>query len=453
MKTVAFIRREVVTGKHDIFDLNVNPSNSFKVLGMGVSNSGGLHGVGASVVNALSLWVNVTIKREGIVWFREYKNGVPTSANLAEIGKCPKKETGTTVQFMPDKKYFRDAVFDDVRVRRRLRELSFLNPGLKVDLKWSDGSTESFHSEGGLKEYVSYLLGKKTKLCEPVCFNEKTDQFEAFCAFVYDSGFDETTLSFANNINTVEGGVHMNAALDSLCKELTTVADNAGLFKNLGDLKPLKSDVCEGLTLIVSVRVPEPSFGGQTKTKLANDELRKPMGDWFASKFADVFAKDKNIAKAIASKLVDSMKARDAARKAKNLSRKKSVLESMSLPGKLSDCSSKDPTMNELFIVEGDSAGGCLDPNALIKTCFGDKLISDINPQTDFVVDHDGVYRRVLNKWETYKRRKVQLRVGSEDLPVCSWDHPWLILREGKLLWVKATDVRDGDLVARLKDE
>jgi DNA gyrase subunit B len=325
---------------------------------MGVSNSGGLHGVGASVVNALSSWVKVTIKRDGCVWLREYNEGVPTATSLANTGSCPKKETGTTVQFMPDKKYFRDAVFDDVRVRRRLRELSFLNPGLKIDLKWSDGATDSFHSEGGLKEYVSYLLGKKTKLCEPVCFTEKTDQFEAFCAFVYDSGFDETTLSFANNINTVEGGVHLNAALDSLCKELTTVADNAGLFKNLGDLKPLKSDVCEGLTLVVSVRVPEPSFGGQTKTKLANDELRKSMGDWFAGKFSEIFAKDKSIAKAIAAKLVDSMKARDAARKAKNLSRKKSVLESLSLPGKLSDCSSKDPTLNELFIVEGDSAGG-----------------------------------------------------------------------------------------------
>jgi len=325
--------------------------------------SGGLHGVGVSVVNALSEWMEVAVSRDGKKWGRRYERGVPTKDKLDVLDKkIPDKQTGTMVSFLPDKQIFRGKQsFSQSTVTRRLRELSFLNTGLEITLNWEDEDgveTQVFKSTGGLTEYVKYLINGKTALHTPLRFHVAgIEDCEIDLAFIYDTGFDSTVCSFANNIHTIDGGVHQEAALYSLSQAFSKVAESSGLLKGLS-FSPNKSDISEGLTLVVSVRVPEPQFGGQTKTKLSNVNLRNPFGEWIQQSIEKALQEDKKLAVEIASKIVDAMKSRDAARKAKNLSRKKSVLASTALPGKLADCSSKDPELSEIFIVEGDSAGG-----------------------------------------------------------------------------------------------
>ena len=325
--------------------------------------SGGLHGVGVSVVNALSEWLEVTVKRHGKKWHRRYECGIPTKKKLDVVDSgLSRKETGTCVRFVPDGEIFKGNVeFSRGTVVRRLRELAFLNPGLEITLDWEDDEgeeSEVFESTGGLVEYVRYLANGKTLLHSPVSMESKdVVGCEAELAFVYDSAYEGAVVSFANNINTAEGGVHQEAALYSLCQAITGVAESKGMLKGL-DFTPNKSDIAEGLTMVVSVRVPEPQFGGQTKTRLTNADLRVAFGEWMQKSMERALASDKALALEIASKIVDAMKSRDAAKKAKNLSRRKSVLASLTLPGKLADCTSKDPQLCELAIVEGNSAGG-----------------------------------------------------------------------------------------------
>jgi len=321
------------------------------------TTSGGLHGVGASVVNALSEWMVVKVRRHGKVWTRKYKRGVPTRK---ELDKTPAKNegTGTCISFKPDGTIFKGCAFSKSRVVRRLKELSFLNPGLKIVLDWQ-GSKETFISKKGPVDYIEHQLGQREPLHPPIHF--KTDNV-ADCqlevAFAYYDGYDPIVSSFANNICTVEGGVHLNAALDSLSKAVMQSAEKYNMTKELGDLQVGKADVSEGIALVVSVRVPEPEFQGQTKTRLSNPNFRGPFGDWIQEQLVDLFAKKKTLAKIIAGKVVASLKARDAARRARELSRKKSSLESSALPGKLFDCTSKVPEECELYVVEGNSAGG-----------------------------------------------------------------------------------------------
>ena len=333
------------------------PDSAFKV-------SGGLHGVGAAVVNALSEWVNVRVRRGGSEYLRRYEDGKPTCARLKVVRKgLGKRTTGTTVTFKPNLKYFRNVSFSKPAIVRRMRELAYLNAGLELTLVWNVDDideTQTFKSDGGLVEYVQYLVDGKTPLHDPMhLHNADVAGCAVDVAFIYDTAFDSSVHSFCNNIRTSEGGVHENAALDALTKVVTTVAQSSGLMRKLGDnFQPNKSDIKEGLTLVVSVMVSEPQFGGQTKTKLGNTELRGPLGGWMQKAFEQALKSNREVAKALSSKVIDAMKARDIARKAKALSRKKASIETLTLPGKLADCSSRNPELCELYIVEGDSAGG-----------------------------------------------------------------------------------------------
>jgi DNA gyrase subunit B len=321
--------------------------------------SGGLHGVGAAVVNALSEWMEVRVKRNKKQYYRRYVKSKPDAKKLKiEKRNLGKRDTGTTVTFMPDKSIFAKGVeFSQSFIVRRLRELAYLNAGVEFTLDWR-GSVTVFKSEGGLQEYVEYLANGKMILHEPVCVScEDLDGCSVDMAFAYDAAYDSEVHSFANNIPTIEGGVHHNAALDALCKVIATLSASMRDFKKSAG-EPNKSDVMEGLNLVVSVRVAEPQFGGQTKTKLGNNELRAPLGTWMQEKIEKYLRSKRDIAKVVITKVVEAMMARDAARKAKSLTRKKSAVETLTLPGKLADCTSKDPELCEIYIVEGDSAGG-----------------------------------------------------------------------------------------------
>lgn len=347
----------------DVVMTMLHAGGKFGGLNSAFKVSGGLHGVGAAVVNALSEWMEVRVCRGGSEYLRRYEEGKPTRARLEVVRKgLGKRKTGTTVTFKPDLKYFRNASFSKPAIVRRMRELAYLNAGLELTLVWNvDGAneTQAFKSDGGLTEYVHYLVDGKTTLHDVVRLHHADiEGCSVDVAFVYDGGFDSSVHSFCNNIRTSEGGVHENAALDALTKVVTTVAQSSGLMRKLGDdFQPNKSDIKEGLTIVVSVMVPEPQFGGQTKTKLGNTELRGPLGDWMQKAFEKALKANKEVAKALTNKVIDAMKARDAARRAKALSRKKSSIDT-SLPGKLADCSSRNPELCELYVVEGDSAGG-----------------------------------------------------------------------------------------------
>jgi len=319
--------------------------------------SGGLHGVGAAVVNALSERMTVTIKRDGKIYLREYEQAKPTKKEVDVVGKCGKRETGTEIIFKPDKSIFKRCEFDKEIIQRRLRELAFLNAGLRIKLFWAlDGTEEEFCSSDGLVGYVNYLTKSKELIHGPVRMHSgDIEGSELDIAFVYDKKYDSQIHSFANNIATHEGGVHYNASLDALCKAVEDYA--APQIKKLR-LRINKSDVMEGLTMIVSVRIEDPQFGGQTKTKLGNDDLRRPLGEWIQGKVLKLLKKHRQHGDAIVSKIIDAVKVRDAARKAKEVQRKKSVMEMSALTGKLKDCTSKDPELCELFLVEGDSAEG-----------------------------------------------------------------------------------------------
>lgn len=319
-------------------------------------NSGGLHGVGAAVVNALSYEMDVIIWRNGHEWFRKYIDAEPTSKELLDKGVC-KNKTGTKIKFKPNLDIFKRCEFDKSIIQRRLRELSYLNAGVKFVLKWEkDGTVDTYYSEDGLIGYVNYLTKKRKLLHNPVRFySNDIEGTEVDLVFVYDDKYDSQIHSFANNISTHEGGVHYNAALDSISK---SIEDHAIQHLKKLNLGVNKTDVMEGLTLVISVRIAEPKFGGQTKTKLNNSEIRWPLGNWILKQMNNVLDKNKEFANVIVSKIIEAIKARDASRKVKSLQRKKSVVEMSVLTGKLKDCSSKKSDLCELFIVEGDSAGG-----------------------------------------------------------------------------------------------
>ena len=334
---------------------NTDENSAFKT-------SSGTHGVGASVVNALSTKLFVNVKREGKEVRREYKNGEPTEKKLEVLQRgLSRKETGTTVRFYPDKKIFKDVEgFDKDTIVKRLEELSYLNAGVEYTLTWEiqggEPEVKVFKSERGLQEYLEHLTKNKKLTHKPIYVKgENIGGCAVELVFCYEEKYDTSLHSFANNVCTHDHGVHMNAALDSIVKVVSSIADSAGLLKNL-NLTLCKSDAQEGLSLIISVMVPEPQYEGQTKGKLNNEEIRKPIGDWLIEVLTKELKKDKDAAKVISNKIVDTMKANDAAKKVKKL--QKSGAGNSLLAGKLSDCLSKDSDRTELYIVEGDSAGG-----------------------------------------------------------------------------------------------
>ena len=328
--------------------------------GGGYKVSGGLHGVGASVVNALSEWLEVTICREGKKYQQRYERG-HTMYPLKEIGVCEVEETGTKVTFLPDKEIFEETVYDYDILKQRLREMAFLTKGLRIVLKDTREDQEKekvFHYEGGIREFVTYLNRSKEALYPEVIYCEgQKDGVAVEVAMQHNDSYTENSYGFVNNINTPEGGTHIVGFRNALTK---TFNDYARKNKLLKDNEPNLSgdDIREGLTAIVSVKIEEPQFEGQTKQKLGNSEARGAV-DFVVSKQLEIFLEQNpTVAKATVEKSVLAQRAREAARKARDLTRRKSALDGMSLPGKLADCSDKNPENCEIYIVEGDSAGG-----------------------------------------------------------------------------------------------
>ena len=328
--------------------------------GGGYKVSGGLHGVGASVVNALSEWLEVTIYREGREYKQRYERG-HTMYPLKEIGTCASDQTGTTVTFLPDKEIFEETVYDYDILKQRLREMAFLTKGLKIVLRDTREDSEkenTFHYEGGIREFVSYLNKSKEALYPEIIYCEgEKDGVAVEVAMQHNDSYTENSYGFVNNINTPEGGTHIVGFRNALTK---TFNDYARKNKLLKDNEPNLSgdDIREGLTAIVSVKIEEPQFEGQTKQKLGNSEARGAV-DFVVSRQLEIFLEQNpTVAKATVEKSVLAQRAREAARKARDLTRRKSALDGMSLPGKLADCSDKNPENCEIYIVEGDSAGG-----------------------------------------------------------------------------------------------
>ncbi|GAB4338492.1 MAG: DNA topoisomerase (ATP-hydrolyzing) subunit B [Calditrichia bacterium] len=320
--------------------------NTYKV-------SGGLHGVGASVVNALSEWCEVEVYRDGFVHFQRYRRGVPEGP----VKKLkPIKKTGTKTTFLADATIFKKVKYNFDTLANRLRELAFLNKGLKIVLKDArDGNEEEFHYKGGLTEFVSYLDQSRNALHKPIYISGERDGVEVELAFEYNDSYSDNIFSYCNNVNTIEGGTHLSGFKSALTRTLNNYGTKNNLLKNItlqGD------DVREGLTAIVSVKVGEPQFEGQTKTKLGNGEVKGIVESIFNEQFAEFLEKNPSVGKKIIEKNISAAQSREAARRARELTRRKSALESSTLPGKLADCSINDPKQCEIYLVEGDSAGG-----------------------------------------------------------------------------------------------
>ncbi|ACS98686.1 DNA topoisomerase (ATP-hydrolyzing) subunit B [Paenibacillus sp. JDR-2] len=325
--------------------------------GEGYKVSGGLHGVGVSVVNALSEHVTVTVKLHGNVYQQEYRRGVP-QYDVKIIGESD--ETGTTVKFKPDPEIFTDTtVYEYETLQSRIRELAFLNKGLEIELiDERTGTSNSFKYDGGIIEFVKHLNRNKEVMHEePIYVEGSKDHIQVEVSLQYNDGYTENIHSFANNINTHEGGTHESGFKSALTRIINDYARKTGLIKD-NDSNFSGDDVREGLTAIISVKIPEPQFEGQTKTKLGNSEVRGIVESFFAEKLQEFLDENPSVSRKIVEKGLQAARAREAARKARELTRRKSALEVSSLPGKLADCSSKDASISELYIVEGDSAGG-----------------------------------------------------------------------------------------------
>ncbi|HCD35708.1 DNA topoisomerase (ATP-hydrolyzing) subunit B [Chlorobium phaeovibrioides] len=317
--------------------------------------SGGLHGVGASVVNALSEWCEVEVYRDGKAWFQRYHRGVP-EGDVKEIGAT--SERGTKTTFMPDPEIFKVTEFRKDIIIDRMRELAFLNSNLKIVVQDIEGEQETFHFEGGLKEFVLFTDANRLNLIkEPVYIYGEKDSTIVEIALQYNDSYQENVFSYVNNINTHEGGTHVTGFRKALTRTLNSYAQKNDLLKNL-KLALTGDDFKEGLTAVISVKVAEPQFEGQTKTKLGNSETQSIVESVLNEQLSDFAESNPNVIKMIIEKVKGAAMSREAARKAKELTRRKSVLESSGLPGKLADCSINDPEHCELYIVEGDSAGG-----------------------------------------------------------------------------------------------
>lgn len=326
--------------------------------GGGYKVSGGLHGVGASVVNALSLWLEVDISRDGKIYRQRYEKG-KVMYPLTVVGET--KRQGTEVRFLPDPSIFEETEFDFTVLKQRLREMAFLTRNLKIvltDLRGEDKVSMTFHYEGGIKEYVEYLNKQKNTLYQDViyCEGKKGDVYVEV-AMQHNDSYNEGIYSFVNNITTPEGGTHLSGYRSALTKTFNDYARKAKLLKD-NEQNLSGDDIREGLVAIVSIKISEPQFEGQTKQKLGNSEARGAVESVVSEQLTYFLEQNPNVGKLICEKAILAQRAREAARKARDLTRRKSALDGMSLPGKLADCSDKNPANCEIYIVEGDSAGG-----------------------------------------------------------------------------------------------
>jgi DNA gyrase subunit B len=320
--------------------------------------SGGLHGVGVSVVNALSERLQAEIKRNGKTYYQEYKRGIPDKP-VKEIGKAKKGDTGTKITFMPDKEIFSTTQFKFDTLADRMRELAYLNKTITIKVRdeRNGGEEETFHFKGGLIEFVKYLDETRQPLHKAVYIEGEKDKTPIEISFEYTTSYAENIFSYVNNINTQEGGTHLSGFKTALTRTLNNYAYKNKLIKD-GKVSLTGDDFREGLTAVISVKVAEPQFEGQTKTKLGNSETRSAVEMMVGEKLGEYLEENPSVGKKIIDKCIRAAEAREAARKARDLTRRKNALDGMNLPGKLADCSITDPELCEVYIVEGDSAGG-----------------------------------------------------------------------------------------------
>lgn len=317
--------------------------------------SGGLHGVGASVVNALSEWCEVQVYRDGVIWEQRYERGVPVGP-VKQTGKT--KKSGTRTVFLADREIFKKIKYSFETLANRLRDLAFLNKGLKITLRderEGEVQEEVFHYKGGLVEFVKYLDQNRTALHKPIYFEDEREGVQVEIAFEYNDSYNENIFSYCNNVNTIEGGTHLSGFRSALTRTINNYGTKNNLLKKVviqGE------DTREGITAIISVKVAEPQFEGQTKTKLGNSEVKGIVESITNEKLGEFLEQNPPVARRIIEKCITAANSREAARKARELTRRKSALESNSLPGKLADCSIDDPAQCEIYLVEGDSAGG-----------------------------------------------------------------------------------------------
>jgi DNA gyrase subunit B len=320
--------------------------------------SGGLHGVGVSVVNALSKWMKVEVRRGGKVYFQEYERGIP-KAEVKEIGSAKKNDSGTKITFMPDDTIFKTTKFMFDVLAGRMRELAFLNKNITINIKDEiEEDEESYHYKGGIVEFVKYLDEARTTFHKPIYIEGEKDDTPVEVAFEYSDAYSDNICTYVNNINTHEGGSHLVGFKTALTRTFNNYATKNKLIKENSKITLTGDDFREGLTAVISIKVMEPQFEGQTKTKLGNSEVKSIVESIVGEKLADYLEENPSVGKKIIEKCLRAAEAREAARKARDLVRRKSALDSMHLPGKLADCSIKDPEHCEIYIVEGDSAGG-----------------------------------------------------------------------------------------------
>ncbi|MDR9404725.1 MAG: DNA topoisomerase (ATP-hydrolyzing) subunit B [Halothece sp. Uz-M2-17] len=413
--------------------------------GGGYKVSGGLHGVGVSVVNALSEWVEVTVRRENTAYKQRYERGIPTHELESESDPSP--ETGTSLCFLPDTEIFTTGIeFDYNTLAGRLRELAYLNAGVKITFtdhrNPEQPRQETYCYEGGIKEYVQYIVGEKQPLHPDIIYvqGEKEGvQVEVALQWCIDA-YSDNVLGFANNIRTVDGGTHLEGLKTVLTRTMNNIARKRNKLKE-NDSNLAGENIREGLTAVISVKVPEPEFEGQTKTKLGNTEVRGIVDSLVGETLTEFLDFNPNVADAILEKAVQAFKAAEAARRARELVRRKSVLESSPLPGKLADCSSRDPAESEIFIVEGDSAGGCFDGDTEValadgrNATFKQLVIEEAAGKQNFcyTIRKDGTVglERIINARITKTNAEVvKVTLDNGETIICTPDHPFM-LRDG----------------------
>ena len=406
--------------------------------------SGGLHGVGVSVVNALSYWLEVEVKRDEKIYHQRYERG-KTASKLTVIGKS--KNTGTKVIFKPDKEIFKSIEFSYDILSQRLRELAFLNKGLEITLKDERSEKETvFKFSGGIVSFVEYLNKNKNPLYNKVIYFEKEKEgifFEA--AVQYNDGYSESIYSFANNINTIEGGTHLSGFKSALTRAINQYAKSKNLIKD--EIAISGDDVREGLTAVISVKIPNPQFEGQTKTKLGNSEVEGLTASTVFDALTGFFEENPPVANKIVDKVVLASRAREAARKARELTRRKGALDSGGLPGKLADCSEKDPALCELYIVEGDSAGGCFAGDTKVALADGRELsFKELGKECAagktnycYTIKDDGSIgiEKILFPRKTKSNVEViRVALDNDEVIICTPDHKFM-LRDGTFVQAK----------------
>ncbi len=418
--------------------------------------SGGLHGVGLSVVNALSVALEIQIKRDGKAHFQKYSRGQPIS-ELQMTGETT--ETGTIIHFKPDPEIFPETIFHYDILAKRLRELAFLNKGVEIELvdEREEHQQDLFKYEGGIKEFVQYVDKNKNPLHEVIYFEKTKDNTIIEIALCYNSGYQENVFSFVNNINTIEGGTHLSGFKTALTRALNNFAKK--IFNGKETMKLTGEDVKEGLTAVISVKVPEPQFEGQTKTKLGNSDIFGMVNSIVYDELNTYFEENPTIIKIIVGKSLDAARAREAARRARELTRRKGALDGAGLPGKLADCSNRNPDLCEIYIVEGDSAGGCFSKDTKIALTDGRNLsfleLIEENKQGKehfcyTILDNGKIgIQKIINPRKTKVNSSViKIALDNDEEIICTPDHLFM-LRDGT--YKSAAELKTSDSLMPLR--